>query len=548
MIEVVREVVADVTIRSTSKLVVAKQNDAGSRFLNVRIKDNGKSLDIPTTSKVILNAQRPDNSVGTFYGSVNDVGTVRVELNSWILEQAGTIACDISVINENSVKLTTMTFYVDVEAAVCGDDAIEEQEEYSVIVDLLSKTESAAKQAEEAAQDATILRENCENATQEARDVTAQAEELVDNLEEYYNDALDNMLQLQEDLLTSQGIEVVVKKPQAGFIYPLASEIVPEGFLLCDGAQYLRADYPELFAAIGTIYGAGDGSTTFNVPNLSTRVPVGAGDKYELGQIGGEAENTLTEIEMPSHRHGQTAAIAGYSGWNSTDIPTDNPTVLYNYNGISQTVPQEIIYTNNFGGTYNIAKVSSGAETAIAGAGMPHNNMQPYTVVNYIIATGKDTAVSVADIVLGAQAIPLEVQYGGTGATGAVQARENLGVYSKEYVDDLAKPVLLWENANYLAEMPAQYIELGDVSAYSEYIIQTVNHGQFRTKVGRYIHLGYNNIYDTGAQFFHRGVCLHDYGGLQVADCRVWNKAHETTRVWNEHLIIEAVYGIKGVD
>jgi hypothetical protein len=171
LLEVVREVVADVTIRSTSKLVVAKQNDTGSRFLNVRIKDGGKSLDMPSNSTVLLNVQRPDSSVGTFYGSVNDSGTVKVELNAWILEQPGTISCDISVVDENSVKLTTMTFYVEVEPAVCSDDDIEEPEEYSVIVDLLRRTDEAAQIAEKAAQDAEKLRTECEQATEEAEEL-----------------------------------------------------------------------------------------------------------------------------------------------------------------------------------------------------------------------------------------------------------------------------------------------------------------------------------------------------------------------------------------
>lgn len=197
-------------------------------------------------------------------------------------------------------------------------------------------------------------------------------------------------------------------RPKAGFIYPLAGSVIPEGFLLCDGAEYGRTEFPELFAAIGTIYGNGNGSTTFNVPNLQTRVPVGAGESYELGAVGGETTHTLTVNEMPSHSHDTFAPEKTGSDWNYF---------------ISATA--SAVDTSNF--------IRVGTTNATGGS-QPHNNMQPYTVVNYIIATGKDTGVSVSDIIMGAQAIPLEVQYGGTGATNAADARQNLGI-NEEIVD-----------------------------------------------------------------------------------------------------------------
>ena len=189
MLEVVREVVADVMVRSTSKLVVAKQNDAGSRFLNVRIKDNGKSMDVPSTSSVILNVERPDNSSGTFYGTVNDDGTVRVELNSWMLEQAGTIACDISIVKENSAKLTTMTFYVEVEAAVCCDEDFIEAEEYSVLVELLIKTQDACDLATEAASQAVPAVQMCSEATRAAVESSSNANSAAKNANQAAADA-----------------------------------------------------------------------------------------------------------------------------------------------------------------------------------------------------------------------------------------------------------------------------------------------------------------------------------------------------------------------
>lgn len=146
---------------------------------------------------------------------------------------------------------------------------------------------------------------------------------------------------------------------RAGFIYPFAGTTVPIGYLLCDGAEYSRTAYPELFAAIGTIYGAGDGSTTFNVPNLATRVPVGKGSGYALGATGGEEKHTLTVDEMPAHNH----SLANPVGDDSGDV-----------NGYQ--------WKQNMGDWGKMI-------TEVAGGSQAHNNMQPYTVVNYIIATGK---------------------------------------------------------------------------------------------------------------------------------------------------------------
>ena len=64
----------------------------------------------------------------------------------------------------------------------------------------------------------------------------------------------------------------------SGTVLPFAGTTAPIGFLLCSGQAVSRSTYPDLFAAIGTTYGAGDGSTTFNVPDLRGRVPAGKDD------------------------------------------------------------------------------------------------------------------------------------------------------------------------------------------------------------------------------------------------------------------------------
>lgn len=218
------------------------------------------------------------------------------------------------------------------------------------------------------------------------------------------NDIQDNIIELDNNIKNI--------KFKAGFIYPLATSVVPEGFLLCDGKAYLRNEYPELFDAIGTIYGSGNGSTTFNVPNLQTRVPVGKGEGYELGDVGGEATHTLTVNEMPSHSHATA----------KNGILT---------NGQGTEFGQYATYQSE--GSITAGKYWT-AETLKTGSSQSHNNMQPYTVVNYIIATGKNTSVSVQDIITGVHTLPLGVEYGGTGATNTEDALNNLGAVSKSQV------------------------------------------------------------------------------------------------------------------
>lgn len=75
------------------------------------------------------------------------------------------------------------------------------------------------------------------------------------------------------------------------------------GSLLCDGSAIDRTTYAKLFTAIGTTFGAGDGTTTFNVPNLQDRFPVGAGMSMAIGTTGGSPNHTLSVAEIPPHNH-----------------------------------------------------------------------------------------------------------------------------------------------------------------------------------------------------------------------------------------------------
>ncbi len=100
----------------------------------------------------------------------------------------------------------------------------------------------------------------------------------------------------------------------AGVINIFAGSIAPDGYLICDGREVSRTEYADLFAVIGTAYGEGDGSTTFNLPDLQSRIPVGISTEPEfdeLGKTGGAKDHALTVDEMPVHSHDGSTGEAG---------------------------------------------------------------------------------------------------------------------------------------------------------------------------------------------------------------------------------------------
>lgn len=162
------------------------------------------------------------------------------------------------------------------------------------------------------------------------------------------------MADSMQDALTSRGSPV-------GVVNPFAGTVAPSGWLLCSGQAVSRLTYAALFAVIGTAYGTGDGSTTFNVPDARGRVLAGVDalqtEFNALGKTGGSKTHTLLVTEIPSHAHDQHVT-AGSGG---PAIRTD-----YTGDGSGQVYPQ-------------------GITTGFTGGGLPHNNIQPYISLNYII-------------------------------------------------------------------------------------------------------------------------------------------------------------------
>lgn len=145
---------------------------------------------------------------------------------------------------------------------------------------------------------------------------------------------------------------------QIGQVTAFAGSTAPNGWLLCDGSAVSRTTYAKLFAVIGTTYGTGDGSTTFNVPDLRGRFPLGSGTgtaatatAHTLGDRSGQETHTLTINELPAN--------ALYSNYTST-------------------------------AQWGDYEASGAYYYRTRGGGAAHNNMPPFTALNFIIYTGTD--------------------------------------------------------------------------------------------------------------------------------------------------------------
>lgn len=153
----------------------------------------------------------------------------------------------------------------------------------------------------------------------------------------------------------------------AGTITPFAGSTAPSGWLLCYGQAVSRTTYAALYSAIGVAYGSGDGSTTFNLPDLRGRVPAGVDNMggsdaarldwaNTLGTNGGAQTHTLQTSEMPAHDH--PASLGGSAGGDGSGLAW------------ASTSTTNAIAIQNTGG------------------GGAHNNMQPTILLNYVICTG----------------------------------------------------------------------------------------------------------------------------------------------------------------
>jgi microcystin-dependent protein len=222
----------------------------------------------------------------------------------------------------------------------------------------------------------------------------------------------------------------------SGALLPFAGSTAPAGYLLCDGSAVSRVTYASLFAVIGTTYGAGDGSTTFNLPDLRGRAVFGKDDMggttagvvtssgsgingTQLGALGGNEYHVLTLNEMPSHGHAVNDPGHGHSLTLQLSLaPPAYNSLLTNDHGLpsSQVVQGDPcnafegncgpgMVFNDWGhwrgnqgvetnlaanGSVNVQSASAntsatGVSVGSTGGGQLHPIMPPAVILNYII-------------------------------------------------------------------------------------------------------------------------------------------------------------------
>ena len=175
-----------------------------------------------------------------------------------------------------------------------------------------------------------------------------------------------------------------------GSIIMYGAAAAPTNWLLCDGTAVNRTTYADLFSAIGTTYGSGNGSSTFNVPNLQGVFPIGydGGSSYALAATGGatadtptlsgtNAGTTLTSSQIPAHTHGGVTTGWPSGSWTGGTGATQT---AIDASGLSVASGSVNLSLENTGGGSSHTHTWTGTSSAV-------DIIPPYLVVNYIIKT-----------------------------------------------------------------------------------------------------------------------------------------------------------------
>lgn len=171
-------------------------------------------------------------------------------------------------------------------------------------------------------------------------------------------------------------------EPILGEIRIFAGNFAPRGWAFCYGQLMAISSNTALFSILGTYYG-GDGIRTFGLPDLRGRGPLSTGTSatsgtvYDLGEVAGVESVTLISTEMPVHNHNINVVSPGGSADVSTPVNNYSTSISATIGGDAAAVSEYAAAVNDYAAPTSIG---------LAGSTLPHNNLQPFLAINYIVA------------------------------------------------------------------------------------------------------------------------------------------------------------------
>lgn len=349
----------DISMPSGPMVIYAKQADSMSRFFKAVLSDSGAPWEPPAGSALTVRfgaagmpagwydtITEPDG--GTHSAFSVDENTVTVEIAEQAVSSPGKNTLCLLVNGADGYQLASWNFELNIQT-VPGLLAPEADVYYNALTEQVAKTLQNAQDAQTAA----------DAAVQSAQEAAASAASVnPDNLltKAEYGGSAAGIVKKADTATSAEQLGGKLPSWYAppGMIAPYAGKTAPEGWLLCDGSAVSRTTYAGLYAVIGTTYGAGNGSTTFALPDLRGNVPAGVSPDRSLAFKEGERAHKLIVNEIPAHVHELTCyhyVQGNPGGLNSTNTGVKHETM----------------------------------STTQAGGDQPHNNMQPTIYLNYII-------------------------------------------------------------------------------------------------------------------------------------------------------------------
>ena len=195
---------------------------------------------------------------------------------------------------------------------------------------------------------------------------------------------------------------------EVGTILPWSNSTLPSGYLNCDGTAVSRSTYSALFAIIGTDYGAGNGSSTFNLPDLQDKVPVGVSSSKAVASTGGAAtvtptgsitinaltpagtisgstgNHTLTSAQLPSHSHSQDhGRQVGDFSFSNQDYFIQNGQYYLSSDANTGSVGSGSAHSHSLSASFSGSSVTPTGTTSINAV----STLQPYVAIKFMIKT-----------------------------------------------------------------------------------------------------------------------------------------------------------------